>query len=391
MTVRDVAGRAVERAKLILLQAGDEGGLAGSNHATESEFDDPKATLRILPAMSLTDLMASRREPLLNMRPAFTDAGGRVTLRGLPKGRFDAVVLADGLVTGRVQGNRRESRGHHAAGGREGDGDRQGARARRSARSSGPAPCRCRSRSDRSTARGASCSRRSPKERTRWRSSPNGTTGMGVGLAQGEEPEGAVPEKPEGPATAVTLPLELRDGQHVVLDFSKPKGARLHGVITSAGKPAANTKIWLYRLDGLPRKVTELRGRDDGTYGFEGLEPGRYEVRVELGEALLRGEATVSGDDVRLDIAAPTGGCYGVVYGADGRPVSGAEVVLGVRFDGPNPLVELGGEMGITRALAGRAKTDDQGRFRIEGVPAGTYTLLVGTGQRIDRDHRRDR
>jgi len=69
-----------------------------------------------------------------------------------------------------------------------------------------------------------------------------------------------------------------------------------------------------------------------------------------------------------------TGTITGVVHTADGKPIAGVRVAAMAppesRIDAADPA--------SSESLAGLAKTDDQGRYRLEGVPSGKYYVAAG-------------
>jgi hypothetical protein len=124
-----------------------------------------------------------------------------------------------------------------------------------------------------------------------------------------------------------------------------------------------------------------------GAYTIEGLEPGPYRVRVlppmtSEGHEIWHPDAlgacagevlTLGVDDVRsLDLVLPPGGILTGVLTSPAGPVAGARV--SARSLSPTPVAQ-------TRVAA----TDDDGRFRIRGLPPdaganGTFAIEVEGG-----------
>jgi len=91
-------------------------------------------------------------------------------------------------------------------------------------------------------------------------------------------------------------------------------------------------------------------------------------------EVDLERAKTTSLGDVVLE---PGATLAGLVLGPDGLPQAGADVsVTGVEFVGPQELAVRRGP--VTHPGAPRARTDGEGRFRVEGVEPGTRRVWAG-------------
>lgn len=77
--------------------------------------------------------------------------------------------------------------------------------------------------------------------------------------------------------------------------------------------------------------------------------------------------------------AANTGSVSGVVKGVDGKPAAGVTVRVVVDTKGKKPADKTADDNTPKKKAAadavGTATTDDQGAFKIENIPAGTYTV----------------
>src|SRR5690606_13346872 len=120
----------------------------------------------------------------------------------------------------------------------------------------------------------------------------------------------------------------------------------------------------------------------------ENLGAGSYRVAVRRGSALLRppgqGDDLVAGEPVEIEagavatvelvVADPSGTITGVVRDADGLPVQDAYVEATRESDS---VAAAGGALQNNRiVVSGRpVLTDDEGRFRVEGLSPGKYTL----------------
>ncbi len=165
-----------------------------------------------------------------------------------------------------------------------------------------------------------------------------------------------------------------RVGERQEIDFDLPPSRPLSGrVVDGAGAPAAGATV-LARTDRDPNGAT-LGSRTtgpDGRYAFDDLRTdARYRLTATRGGDLAGpmevGEGTdpVNAPDLALGAGRRV---EGRVRDARGEPVAGLEVLLS-------------GHRGF-------CLTDDLGRFRLGGVPAGPRTLSVrGDGRaRLERE-----
>jgi len=168
---------------------------------------------------------------------------------------------------------------------------------------------------------------------------------------------------------------------------SSAAGCRVYGRITAAGMPVAGGGLFALGFEsenvlGIDVKIAQVKG--DGTYEFEGLAPGFYQLRYggagrdrEQTEVQLEVEVPDE-PSWRLDIFLPEGGVQGrVVSARDGAPVEGAEVAL-LRSDGVEPSVTgLLGTLLSSESRKRSARTDEDGAFSILRLQEGTYELSV--------------
>ena len=155
-----------------------------------------------------------------------------------------------------------------------------------------------------------------------------------------------------------------------------PGGAIEGRVLSPDGRPVAGARVqvrpefWYRQVvleDGtptVPQAGFEVRTDRRGAFRFDGVEPGRSQVRVRT-ERLAPGEATVevvAGQVTPLDFRLGPGAILeGTVKDRTGAPVEGANV----RAHGP-------GEF-----LGSFASTDAGGRYRLEGLAPGSVLLAA--------------
>lgn len=165
----------------------------------------------------------------------------------------------------------------------------------------------------------------------------------------------AVPGGERGPQAAPRPPSARLAGRVFAGDLDAPLageytltlfGAGLRGELELGEHPLA-------------LEVEGGTGRFDWSIVAPGFDPA-------WGVVALREGKTATLGDVRL--ARGSAVLEGLVSGPSGHPAAGAEVSLS---DGIRPWPAKVGEE------AGRAKTDERGRFRFDGVAAGTGFVLV--------------
>ena len=134
--------------------------------------------------------------------------------------------------------------------------------------------------------------------------------------------------------------------------------------LADGGTPAAGFSVYLGSYDRTRDQISVVAATQsdaDGAFALTDLPPGRHDL-VALDPSgqlfgLTRGVDVLAGVPLSaLVVMEATGAVEGVVYDAQGRPAAGALVAGGLA------LATAGGD----------------GRFRIEGVPAGTRRIEAG-------------
>jgi hypothetical protein len=176
----------------------------------------------------------------------------------------------------------------------------------------------------------------------------------------------------------VIRPREVKGPLRLTID---PKFAfRVRGLVADrAGKRVAGAKVTLWwgrryvseKLDsqgtGISSGLESYTTTEAGWFVFRDLWPGdQYKVTVEApGHSKaetpeVTGKAGETHDYGRIALVNTGGHLAGRVVGSDGRPVAGVSVFN--RGDGPEPV---------------QARTDEQGRFRLERLYPGVKYVFV--------------
>lgn len=198
------------------------------------------------------------------------------------------------------------------------------------------------------------------------------TSGSGGGFSL-EVEAGAytVSARRGGEAGAVDKPVIVSMGKTVRdVRIRLGLGAALEGrvVARSTGAPIAGVSVDVspYGSSGdSGRAVTDASGR----FSVEGLAPGSYDLVASapgFSSHSRRALTVAAGERFPLEIQLlGTGAVEGVVRDGAGRPVSGAQILGGERWAGA-----------LTR-MSAEARTDAQGRYRLEGLTAGPQSLTA--------------
>ncbi|CAK9006541.1 Nickel uptake substrate-specific transmembrane region, partial [Durusdinium trenchii] len=172
------------------------------------------------------------------------------------------------------------------------------------------------------------------------------------------------------------------------VDLPFPASGSITGQVLVAGQPIANTKVhvqWLGTQGGTQNDWNRSFGVGgsiltdaEGRFRFTGLGPGQYQLSqvfdIPLGErssmTTYLGSTNVTlhpGQQVEHNLGRPPGHqLAGVARTSDGRPLAGSIISLNAIDEFRN----RGGRLIATTA-------DEQGRFVLEHVPEGTFSLMA--------------
>lgn len=191
--------------------------------------------------------------------------------------------------------------------------------------------------------------------------------------------------------------FEVTDGDVSGLQVKLKRGATVSGVVTIEGVPdraaaaqmlsAVRVYPWIEsprQQFGTPTQSRPVTINPDGTFRLSGLNPGKLRLgtmneavkgltttRVELNNANVLGGfdiaegAQITG--VRIVMTYGTARLIGQTTFLNGAPAAGARLMAFARLVSPTP--------GTT--VSHSAEVDGRGFFRIEGMPAGEYEIIV--------------
>ncbi|MCU0862415.1 MAG: sigma-70 family RNA polymerase sigma factor [Planctomycetes bacterium] len=191
---------------------------------------------------------------------------------------------------------------------------------------------------------------------------------------------------PPGPANVLTgrgaaADVELLAGQGQRLTITVPQGVDVHGrVIDTDERPVAGATIWLSVSDN--SDDCESAAVSDALGAFSIRDAGPLRNLTATAPGLGCANIThVEGTEMVLRMRVAPGTLLGSVVDAEGRPIDGARVLLGVTRTEP--------QSGLHSRFLGRItgqdiwpsrflRTDAAGSFRSEGLPALPWPLWVG-------------
>jgi protocatechuate 3,4-dioxygenase beta subunit len=178
---------------------------------------------------------------------------------------------------------------------------------------------------------------------------------------------------------------KVPEGETVRFDFDLPTMS-ISGVITGPdGSPVADVRVSLQHVHdesdppSMSYRTSYKQTDEDGHYEFETLQAGTYHLRAgsenrwggrrsrsRFAQAVyshieVEEGKSVTGVDLQLETP---GSVVGIVYGPDGSPAE-------------NVWVQASNEADVTFEGSATGSTDENGRFRLTGLPPGTVKLIA--------------
>lgn len=188
-------------------------------------------------------------------------------------------------------------------------------------------------------------------------------------------------EEPTRRGRWITETITVESGGVVTMDFHfAPGTAAVEGKLTEHGIPVPGANLQLYLGGSSARELRHFRIEQDGSFRFEKVPPGPASLFISIRDGRYR--------RVEFEIP-PNGPLQKNVELAGGLSISG--VVTGgsegdlatfrVAAFKDAAMVDRGASVESLRAafhqLMAKVKVDAGGRFVVEGLPEGTYTLVA--------------
>ncbi|HEX6813387.1 MAG TPA: sigma-70 family RNA polymerase sigma factor, partial [Planctomycetota bacterium] len=193
---------------------------------------------------------------------------------------------------------------------------------------------------------------------------------------------------PPGAANALTgrgtkADLELQGGAQERATITLAQGIDVRGrVVDLDGRPVAGATVWMSVTSNSDDSEPVALTGPDGAFAIRGAGQQFVVTATAKGLGCAR-EAWVGqqGEELVLTLRPTPGVLVGTVVDASGRPVAGARLLLGISmgtaFGGENSRI-IGMVSGQDFWPSRFLRTDDDGRFRSEGLPALPWPLWVG-------------
>lgn len=194
------------------------------------------------------------------------------------------------------------------------------------------------------------------------------------------------------------LAAAVDDGKTTTLDLTAPTLSVVSGTVTQAGAPVAGVKVTLAQdNEDIPDADMVFPGMDgghtatsdaNGKFKITDVEAGKYKVSAKKPGSIraARKDFNVINPKENIEITIPRGAIEGRVVRADGHePVANATVQIlddSARGDQGRSrtmmfaTLDTGGG-GEVRTFDGKSsvKTDAEGRYKLEDLPAGKYRV----------------
>jgi hypothetical protein len=183
-----------------------------------------------------------------------------------------------------------------------------------------------------------------------------------------------------GQLVTETVTVVDRGVVEVNLGGEPRRPVRIFGTVTLAGEPVVDARVVAVSeasavFEGMKSAETDFEGK----YELVIDRPGPHTISATSGSLGVAFQTEVpSEDEVRVDLSIPRGRIIGMVRKEEGRPAAGVRLSI-EREDG----------LGRMRWGGDRATTDESGRYALESLEPGRYTVRANVsswGGRADAD-----
>ncbi|MDJ0753074.1 MAG: carboxypeptidase regulatory-like domain-containing protein [Ardenticatenaceae bacterium] len=180
---------------------------------------------------------------------------------------------------------------------------------------------------------------------------------------------------PDGQVISDAQPIQIVSGQITQINIDLGPEYLISGFIVDLNNPIANANVTLYHANSCasPRQLFSMSSAVDGSFQFEKLKSGSYEIKVEkAGYAPLTYPITiVDANQENIDLALQKGSTISgsVTDLASGQPLENIGISLLIE----NPLGQVS-HFGIY------GSTGSNGEYQLVDVPPGEYKVQFSGG-----------
>ncbi len=194
-----------------------------------------------------------------------------------------------------------------------------------------------------------------------------------------------------------TKPFRIAVGETEEVELTMLSGAVMHGrVFDEGGRGLPGARVRLGNIDDATAERRDLSGwradreldpkvyvtDDEGRFTATNLPPGRTLVKVTKDGYVTsyKRNLRLAAGEVRTHTVALSKGevVQGIVFGADGKPLEDARVGVTARDPREEQPEEADdGDVGEDVEPTMWSSTGEDGRFKVENVPPGTYYVVV--------------
>ncbi len=182
--------------------------------------------------------------------------------------------------------------------------------------------------------------------------------------------------------------IRVEEGKTATLRVTAPGRWKIHGVVRDVGGPAQGVEVRISPAGAPPIFGRTVRTGAAGTYTLDKVDPGAYVLSWGRPGCAAKSREKIDlsedGGTLEKDLEIPSGVILGRVVDAGGKPLSGLLVEVGgggnVRSVRMSIAIRGSGRRAAPFLAAPKVpqvRTGPEGRFRIEEVPAGTWSVAV--------------
>jgi RNA polymerase sigma-70 factor (ECF subfamily) len=193
---------------------------------------------------------------------------------------------------------------------------------------------------------------------------------------------------PPGAANALTnrgvaADVELAAGALARAEIDLPAGTDVNGrVVDLDGRGFPGATVWMSVAPNSDDGEPVATSGPDGTFAVRAATRQQVLIATAPGFATAK-DCKVGAREIVLTMRPAPGTVVGTVVDPDGRPVAGARVLLGLTMTSwssgrHESFLRVGEITGADLWPARFVRTDDEGRFRCEGLPPWRWPLWAG-------------